>query len=346
MRKVVPGPLSVVGQREFLKKISGIPRRILVTGGGGFLGSHICERLLSLGHTVICLDNFSTGRRENLSHLVQNPHFHIIDHDVRKPYLIDADVIFNFASPASPPDYQADPVGTLMTNVLGALHALENARATGATVIQSSTSEVYGDPLLSPQREVYFGNVNPIGPRACYDEGKRSAETLFFDYHRSHRVKIKVARIFNTYGPRMRPDDGRVISNFVVQALLGKDLTIYGDGQQTRSFCYVNDLIDGFLRLSVSADDCIGPINLGNPGEFTVLELAQMVRSLTGSRSRIVHQAAAVDDPRQRRPDISQALTELAWEPKVILRDGLERTIAYFEGRLSAADRATAGQAV
>jgi UDP-glucuronate decarboxylase len=233
-----------------------------------------------------------------------------------------------------------------MTNVLGALHALENARATGATVIQSSTSEVYGDPLLSPQREVYFGNVNPIGPRACYDEGKRSAETLFFDYHRSHRVKIKVARIFNTYGPRMRPDDGRVISNFVVQALLGKDLTIYGDGQQTRSFCYVNDLIDGFLRLSVSADDCIGPINLGNPGEFTVLELAQMVRSLTGSRSRIVHQAAAVDDPRQRRPDISQALTELAWEPKVILRDGLERTIAYFEERLSAADRATAGQAV
>ncbi|WVT72861.1 UDP-glucuronic acid decarboxylase family protein [Sinorhizobium chiapasense] len=346
MRKVVPGPLSVVEQREFLKKIAGIPRRILVTGGGGFLGSHICERLLSLGHTVICLDNFSTGRRENLSHLVQNPHFHIIDHDVRKPYLIDADVIFNFASPASPPDYQADPVGTLMTNVLGALHALENARATGATVIQSSTSEVYGDPLLSPQPEVYFGNVNPIGPRACYDEGKRSAETLFFDYHRCHRVKIKVARIFNTYGPRMRADDGRVISNFVVQALLGKDLTIYGDGQQTRSFCYVDDLIDGFLRLSVSAGDCIGPINLGNPGEFTVLELAEMVRSLTGSRSRIVHQAAAVDDPRQRRPDISHALTELAWQPKVMLRDGLERTIAYFKKRLSAADRATAGEAV
>ncbi|MGO4624268.1 UDP-glucuronic acid decarboxylase family protein [Ensifer sp. 2YAB10] len=346
MRKVSPGPLSVVGQREFLKKIAGIPRRILVTGGGGFLGSHICERLLSLGHTVICLDNFSTGRHENLSHLVQNPHFHIVDHDVRKPYLIDADVIFNFASPASPPDYQADPVGTLMTNVLGALHALENARATGATVIQSSTSEVYGDPLLSPQREVYFGNVNPIGPRACYDEGKRSAETLFFDYHRSHRVRIKVARIFNTYGPRMRPDDGRVISNFVVQALLGRDLTIYGDGQQTRSFCYVNDLIDGFLRLSVSADDCIGPINLGNPGEFTVLELAEMVRSMTGSRSRIVHQAAAVDDPRQRRPDISHALSELAWEPKVMLRDGLERTIAYFEERLSAAERATAGEAV
>ncbi|HEV7317784.1 MAG TPA: UDP-glucuronic acid decarboxylase family protein [Ensifer sp.] len=346
MRKVVSGPLSVVGQREFLKKLAGIPKRILVTGGSGFLGSHLCERLLSLGHTVICIDNFSTGRRENLSHLVRNPHLHIIDHDVRKPYLIDADVIFNFASPASPPDYQADPVGTLMTNVLGALHALENARATGATVIQSSTSEVYGDPLVSPQRETYFGNVNPIGPRACYDEGKRSAETLFFDYHRTYGVKIKVARIFNTYGPRMRPDDGRVISNFVVQALLGRDLTIYGDGQQTRSFCYVDDLIDGFLRLSVSPDSCTGPINLGNPGEFTVLELAQMVRLLTGSRSRIVHQAAAVDDPRQRRPDISQALSELAWEPKVALRDGLERAIAYFDERLSAAGRVMAGEAV
>ncbi|MGF6157256.1 UDP-glucuronate decarboxylase [Ensifer sp. KUDG1] len=346
MRKVVTGPLSVVGQREFLKKIAGIPKRILVTGGSGFLGSHICERLLSLGHTVICLDNFSTGRRENLSHLAQDPHLHIIDHDVRKPYLIDADVIFNFASPASPPDYQADPVGTLMTNVLGALHALENAKATGATVIQSSTSEVYGDPLTSPQRETYFGNVNTIGPRACYDEGKRSAETLFFDYHRTHGVKIKVARIFNTYGPRMRPDDGRVISNFVVQALRGNDLTIYGDGYQTRSFCYVDDLIDGFLRLSVSADPCTGPINLGNPGEFTVLELAQMVISMTGSRSRIVHLAAATDDPRQRRPDITQARGELAWEPKVMLREGLERTIAHFDERLSAADRAVAGEAV
>ncbi|HEV7309037.1 UDP-glucuronic acid decarboxylase family protein [Ensifer sp.] len=346
MRKVVSGPLSVVGQREFLKKISGIPRRVLVTGGSGFLGSHLCERLLSLGHTVVCIDNFSTGRRENLAHLTHNPHLHIIDHDVRKPYLIDADVIFNFASPASPPDYQADPVGTLMTNVLGALHALENARATGATVVQSSTSEVYGDPLLSPQRESYFGNVNTIGPRACYDEGKRSAETLFFDYHRTHGVKIKVARIFNTYGPRMRPDDGRVISNFVVQALLGKELTIYGDGQQTRSFCYADDLIDGFLRLSVSPETCTGPINLGNPGEFTVLELAQMVLALTGSRSRIVHQAAAVDDPRQRRPDIAQAHAELAWEPKIKLSQGLERTIAYFDERLSADSRVMAGEAV
>lgn len=346
MRKVGRGELPVVGRQDFLKKVAGIPKRILVTGGGGFLGSHLCERLLSLGHSVVCLDNFSTGRRENLSHLSEIGRFHIVEHDVRKPFLFDVDVIFNFASPASPPDYQADPVGTLMTNVLGAMNVLENARATGATVVQSSTSEVYGDPLHSPQRESYFGNVNPIGPRACYDEGKRSAETLFFDYHRTYRVKTKVARIFNTYGPRMRPDDGRVISNFVVQALLGKDLTIYGDGQQTRSFCYVDDLIEGFIRLSVSDDGCIGPINLGNPGEFTVLELAEMVRSMTGSRSHIVHRAAAVDDPRQRRPDISQAMAELGWEPKVALREGLQRAIAYFDRRLGTSDLAVAGEAV
>lgn len=336
MRKVVTGPLSVVGQREFLKKIAGIPKRILVTGGSGFLGSHICERLISLGHTVICLDNFSTGRRENLSHLAQDPHLHIIDHDVRKPYLIDADVIFNFASPASPPDYQADPVGTLMTNVLGALHALENAKATGATVIQSSTSEVYGDPLTSPQRETYFGNVNTIGPRACYDEGKRSAETLFFDYHRTYGVKIKVARIFNTYGPRMHPQDGRVVSNFIMQALRGETITIFGDGLQTRSFCYRDDLVEAMIRMMATDGEVIGPVNIGNPGEFTIRALAEMVIDLTGSHSKIVYYPRPQDDPMQRRPDISKAREILRWEPRVPLREGLVKTIDYFAGLLSA----------
>ncbi|MEB3043363.1 UDP-glucuronic acid decarboxylase family protein [Rhizobium mulingense] len=339
MRSFVPG--------EGYSEVEGVPvlknlGTALVNGGAGFLGSHLCERLLLRGHSVICLDNFSTGRRVNVDHLLSNPRFRIIEHDVRQPFDIEASLIFNFASPASPPDYQRDPVGTLLTNVLGAVNTLDCARKTGAIVVQSSTSEVYGDPNQSPQRETYCGNVNPIGPRACYDEGKRSAETLFFDYHRTYGVDIKVGRIFNTYGPRMRLDDGRVISNFIVQALRNADLTIYGDGQQTRSFCYVDDLVEGFLRFSAAGSACHGPINLGNPGEFTVRRLAEIIRDLTNSRSRIVHLPAVVDDPRQRRPDISRAMIELGWQPHIELEAGLARTVDYFDGLLARTEKAEA----
>ncbi|AJC77342.1 NAD-dependent epimerase/dehydratase family protein [Rhizobium etli bv. phaseoli str. IE4803] len=339
MRSFVPG--------EGYSEVQGVPvlknpGTALVNGGAGFLGSHLCERLLLRGHSVICLDNFSTGRRVNVDHLQSNPRFRIIEHDVRQPFDIEASLIFNFASPASPPDYQRDPVGTLLTNVLGAVNTLDCARKTGAIVVQSSTSEVYGDPNQSPQRETYCGNVNPIGPRACYDEGKRSAETLFFDYHRTYGVDIKVGRIFNTYGPRMRLDDGRVVSNFIVQALRNADLTIYGDGQQTRSFCYVDDLVEGFLRFSAAGSACHGPINLGNPGEFTVRRLAEIIRDLTNSRSRIIHLPAVVDDPRQRRPDISRARTELGWQPQIELEAGLARTVEYFDGLLARTEKAEA----
>ncbi|WP_313614454.1 UDP-glucuronic acid decarboxylase family protein [Agrobacterium sp.] len=309
--------------------------RVLVNGGAGFLGSHLSERLLQAGHEVICLDDFSTGRLTNIEHLMSNSRLTVMEHDVRHPYDLDVSIIFNFASPASPPDYQRDPVGTLLTNVIGALNVLELARRTGATVVQSSTSEVYGDPHINPQPESYFGNVNPIGPRACYDEGKRSAETLFFDYHRSFGVDIKVGRIFNTYGPRMRRDDGRVVSNFIVQALQNQDITIYGDGKQTRSFCYVDDLIEGFLRFAVKSPDCCGPINIGNPAEIPVRQLADIVIAMTNSKSRVVHLPAAVDDPQQRRPDISRARQELKWQPRVNLERGLEKTIRYFDALLS-----------
>ncbi|ANM02235.1 NAD-dependent epimerase/dehydratase family protein [Rhizobium phaseoli] len=339
MRSFVPGAgYSEVEDVPVLKNLG----TALVNGGAGFLGSHLCERLLLRGHSVICLDNFSTGRRVNVDHLQSNPRFRIIEHDVRQPFDIAASLIFNFASPASPPDYQRDPVGTLLTNVLGAVNTLDCARKTDAIVVQSSTSEVYGDPTQSPQRETYCGNVNPIGPRACYDEGKRSAETLFFDYHRTYGLDIKVGRIFNTYGPRMRLDDGRVVSNFIVQALRNADLTIYGDGQQTRSFCYVDDLVEGFLRFSAAGSACHGPINLGNPGEFTVRRLAEIIRDLTNSRSRIVHLPAVVDDPRQRRPDISRAMTELGWQPQIELEAGLARTVEYFDGLLARTERAEA----
>ncbi|MCV9944953.1 SDR family oxidoreductase [Rhizobium sp. WYCCWR 11279] len=337
MRSFVPS--------EGYSEVSGIPvaqalRTVLVNGGGGFLGSHLCERLLQRGHRVICLDNFSTGRRANVDHLASNTHFHIVEHDVRQPFDIEASLIFNFASPASPPDYQRDPVGTLLTNVLGAVNTLDCARKTGAIVVQSSTSEVYGDPIHTPQHESYCGNVNQIGPRGCYDEGKRSAETLFFDYHRTYGVDIKVGRIFNTYGPRMRLDDGRVVSNFIVQALRNADLTIYGDGQQTRSFCYVDDLIEGFLRFSAAGSACNGPINLGNPAEMTVRRLAEVIRNLTNSRSRIVHLPAVTDDPRQRRPDISRAMAELGWQPRIGLETGLARTVDYFDGLLAGTEKA------
>ncbi|MFA1624444.1 UDP-glucuronic acid decarboxylase family protein [Rhizobium mongolense] len=318
------------------------PKKVLVNGGAGFLGSHLCERLLKGGHEVICLDNFSTGRRSNVHHLRPFSRFRIIEHDVRSPFDVDAALIFNFASPASPPDYQRDPVGTLLTNVLGAVNALDLARRNGATIVQSSTSEVYGDPEHTPQRESYCGNVNPVGPRACYDEGKRSAETLFFDYHRTYGVDIRVGRIFNTYGPRMRPDDGRVVSNFIVQALQNKNITIYGDGSQTRSFCYVDDLIEGFLRFSNARKKCTGPINLGNPAEIPVRQLAEMIREMTNSRSRIVHLPRVTDDPKQRRPDISRAQAKLGWQPRVALETGLGKTIEYFEARLSAAKVAEA----
>ena len=331
MRK--PGPKNSV-LLDMTKR--PLPRHVLVTGGAGFLGSHLCERLLQDGHSVICMDDFSTGRRSNIAHLAHSPRFAVVEQDVREAYHADVSLIFNFASPASPPDYQRDPVGTLLTGVLGALHGLELARLQGATIVQSSTSEVYGDPLQHPQREAYCGNVNQIGPRGCYDEGKRCAETLLFDYHRKYRTDVKVGRIFNTYGPRMRVDDGRVVSNFIVQALTNRDITIYGDGSQTRSLCYVDDLIEAFVRLSNTGRDIAGPINLGNPVEIPVIELAELVLELTNSRSRIVHLAAAVDDPKQRRPDIGRAREQLGWEPRVMLRDGLARTIRYFNQALCA----------
>lgn len=306
-------------------------KTILVTGGAGFLGSHLCDRLLAQGHHVICLDNFQTTQRTNLQHLQRQVNFSLIEQDVITPLSLEhVDEIYNLACPASPVLYQHDPVHTMKTSVLGAINMLDLARKTGAKIFQASTSEVYGDPLVHPQTEAYLGNVNTIGPRACYDEGKRAAETLFFDYHRQYGVPIKVVRIFNTYGPRMAAQDGRVVSNFIVQALRGEDLTIYGDGSQTRSFCYVDDLVEGFIRLMGSAPEVLGPVNLGNPGEFTMLELATQVLRLTGSSSKLSFQPLPQDDPKQRCPDISMAKNVLDWTPKVDLETGLMKTIAHF----------------
>jgi len=303
--------------------------RILITGGAGFLGSHLCDRLLGEGHEVICLDNFFTGRKANIAHLHGHPNFEWVRHDVIDPFKFEVDQIYNFACPASPPHYQFNPIKTTKTSVMGAINCLGLAKRVKARVFQASTSEVYGDPQVHPQPETYWGNVNPIGKRSCYDEGKRCAETLFFDYHRENRVDIRVVRIFNTYGPRMNPDDGRVVSNFIVQALRGQDLTVYGDGTQTRSFCYVDDLLEGCLRL-MNQTETVGPVNIGNPGEFTMLELAELTLKLVGGKSRIVHRPLPADDPRQRRPDIAVARRVLGWEPRVALEDGLQRTIAYF----------------
>ena len=305
-------------------------QRILVTGGSGFVGSHIVERLLERGDEVLCVDNFFTGGRHNVVHLLDHPRFELIRHDICFPLYVEVDQIYNLACPASPIHYQLDPVQTTKTCVLGAINMLGLAKRTGAKILQASTSEVYGDPAVHPQVENYWGNVNPIGPRSCYDEGKRCAETLFFDYHRQHGFSIKVARIFNTYGPRMHPKDGRVVSNFVMQALRGEDITLYGDGAQTRSFCYVDDLVEGLIGFMDTPEAVTGPVNIGNPGEFTILQLAKLVIDLTGSKSRIVRSPAAVDDPKQRRPDITQAADVLGWRPIVALRQGLELTISYF----------------
>ncbi len=309
-------------------------KRVLVTGGAGFLGSHLCERLLRNGDDVLCVDNYFTGRKDNIAHLMGDPHFEAMRHDITFPLYIEVDEIYNLACPASPVHYQYDPVQTTKTSVIGAINMLGLAKRIGAKIMQASTSEVYGDPAVHPQTEDYRGNVNPLGPRACYDEGKRCAETLFFDYFRQHRTHIKVARIFNTYGPRMHPNDGRVVSNFIVQALRGDDITLYGNGSQTRAFCYVDDLIDGFVRLVATGDDITGPINLGNPHEIPVAELADRVIRLTGSKSRIVYGELPQDDPLQRCPDITLARRTLDWEPRVPLDDGLARTIAYFERML------------
>ncbi|RVG39448.1 SDR family oxidoreductase [Sinorhizobium meliloti] len=317
-------------------------KRILVTGGAGFLGSHLCELLLGAGHEVICLDNFSTGLRRNIAPLTRFDTFRVVAHDVVEPIDLEVDEIYNLACPASPPHYQADPIQTTKTCVIGSLNLLDLAARRGARIFQASTSEIYGDPHVHPQVESYWGNVNPFGPRSCYDEGKRCAETLFFDFHKSHGVAIKIVRIFNTYGPRMRPDDGRVVSNFIVQALKGEDITIYGDGSQTRSFCFVDDLIDGFICLMASPPSLTGPVNLGNPAEFTIGELAEEVIRLTGSRSKIVRRPLPVDDPRQRRPDISLATEELGWRPKVNLAEGLAHTIRYFDDLLSRSIRQNA----
>jgi UDP-glucuronate decarboxylase len=307
-------------------------RKILVTGGAGFLGSHLCERLIGRGDDVLCVDNFYTGNKGNLRHLFGNPRFELLRHDVTFPLYVEVDEIYNLACPASPIHYQFDPVQTTKTSVHGAINMLGLAKRVKAKILQASTSEVYGDPEVHPQQEEYWGRVNPIGVRSCYDEGKRCAETLFFDYWRQHKLRIKVVRIFNTYGPRMQPDDGRVVTNFVMQALRGEDITIYGDGQQTRSFCYVDDLIDAMIRTMDTPDDFTGPINIGNPQEFTMRELAHEVVRLTGSRSQLVHRPLPADDPKQRRPDIKLAQTMLKWNPTVALPQGLERTIGYFRG--------------
>ena len=311
--------------------------RVLVTGGAGFLGSHICDRLIEAGHEVLCIDNYYTGRRSNVAHHLTHPRFELLRHDVTFPLYVEVDEIYNMACPASPVHYQNDPVQTTKTSVHGAINMLGLAKRLKGKILQASTSEVYGDPEIHPQVEEYRGSVNPIGERACYDEGKRCAETLFFDYYRQHRLRIKVARIFNTYGPRMHPDDGRVVSNFIRQALQGEDITIYGDGQQTRSFCYVDDLVDGLIRLMNSGDDVTWPINLGNPGEFTMLELAENVVRLTGSKSKLVHRPLPSDDPRQRKPNISKAQSILDWRPTVPLEEGLKRTIAHFREVLEVA---------
>ena len=312
-----------------------LENRALVSGGSGFLGSHLCDRLLARGQDVLCVDNLFTGQKRNVAHLHGNPRFEFLRHDVTFPLFVEVDQIWNLACPASPIHYQHDPVQTTKTSVHGAINMLGLAKRLGAKILQASTSEVYGDPAVHPQTEEYWGNVNPIGPRSCYDEGKRCAETLFFDYHRQHNLRIKVIRIFNTYGPRMHPNDGRVVSNFIVQALKGHDITIYGDGLQTRSFCYVDDLVDGMIRLMDSPDDVTGPINVGNPGEFTMIELAETVLKLVGSKSKLVRQPLPADDPKQRKPDITRARNTLGWEPKVQLEDGLGETIAYFRKLLS-----------
>tara|TARA_B100000614_G_scaffold261816_1_gene292776 strand:- start:191 stop:1165 length:975 start_codon:yes stop_codon:yes gene_type:complete len=307
------------------------PKRILVTGGAGFLGSHLCDRLLAEGNEVLCVDNLFTGRKQNIYHLLDNPRFEFMRHDVTFPLFVEVDAIYNLACPASPVHYQFDPVQTTKTSVVGAVNMLGLAKRLHIPILQASTSEVYGDPTVHPQTEDYRGNVNPIGPRACYDEGKRCAETLFFDYWRQHELGIKVIRIFNTYGPRMHPSDGRVVSNFIMQALAGEDITIYGDGSQTRSFCYVDDLIDGMVRMMNSREGFTGPVNIGNPGEFTIRELAEKVIELTGSSSQLVFKPLPADDPLQRKPDISLAQQELGWEPSVMLDEGLSRTAAYFK---------------
>ncbi|WP_446940833.1 UDP-glucuronic acid decarboxylase family protein [Pseudomonas aeruginosa] len=310
-------------------------KRVMVTGGAGFLGSHLCERLLDAGNEVLCVDNFFTGSKRNIAHLMTNPYFELIRHDVTFPLYVEVDEIFNLACPASPVHYQFDPVQTLKTSVHGAINVLGLAKRVKAKIFQASTSEVYGDPEVHPQPESYWGKVNPIGIRSCYDEGKRCAETLFSDYHRQHGVQIKIARIFNTYGPRMHPNDGRVVSNFIVQALRGDDITIYGEGQQTRSFCYVDDLVEGFLRLMASDGSITGPINLGNPGEFTIRQLAERVLDLVGSSSSLVFKPLPQDDPQQRQPDISQAKAVLGWEPTIMLDEGLSKTITCFDALLS-----------
>ncbi len=306
-------------------------KRILVTGGAGFLGSHLCERLLDQGHEVLCVDNLFTGRRRHIAHLLSNPRFEFMRHDVTFPLFVEVDAIYNLACPASPIHYQHDPVQTTKTSVHGAINMLGLAKRLKCPIFQASTSEVYGDPIVHPQTEDYWGNVNPIGFRSCYDEGKRCAETLFFDYHRQHNLEIKVARIFNTYGPRMHPNDGRVVSNFIVQALRGNNITVFGDGQQTRSFCYVDDLIEAFVRMMATPPEITGPINIGNPREFTIRELAELVIELTGTRSKIISKPLPQDDPKQRQPDISRAREVLDWEPKVALGEGLVRTIDYFD---------------
>jgi UDP-glucuronate decarboxylase len=310
-------------------------QKIIVTGGAGFIGSHLCERLIAGGHEVICVDNFYTGRKANIAHLLDHPRFDVVRHDVTEPLVLQADQVYNLACPASPGHYQADPIHTMKTSVLGSINLLGLARRTRARSLLASTSEVYGDPLVHPQPESYWGHVNPCGIRSCYDEGKRSAEALYFDYHRQHGIPVKVVRIFNTYGPRMRADDGRVVSNFIVQALQERPLTIYGDGQQTRSFCYVDDLVDGLMKMMATPDEVVGPVNLGNPGEFTMLELAESVKRLTNSRSRIVHEPLPQDDPKRRQPDITRARAVLGWQPLVQLEQGLLRTIAHFEAQLS-----------
>jgi len=318
---------------------SGHPhKQVLVTGGAGFLGSHLCEVLVEEGADVLCLDNFYTGSRANVQHLLGKPNFELLRHDVTFPLYIEVDEVYNLACPASPIHYQHDPVQTTKTSVHGAINMLGLAKRTGAKILQASTSEVYGDPEEHPQPEHYWGHVNPIGPRSCYDEGKRCAETLFFDYHRQHNLPIKVARIFNTYGPRMHPDDGRVVSNFIVQALKGESLTIYGDGSQTRSFCYVDDLVVGLIRLMRTEDDCTGPVNLGNPDEFQIKQLAERVLALVGSRSKIIYKELPQDDPQQRRPDITLAKAQLNWQPSIALDEGLRRTVEYFRALLAQGD--------